>query len=413
MENIMMSRSKPTTAADADRAGGQEIVYSSESLGPALSIPPPVVPKSISDIVHHDEKNPAEAMIDTTAVRAEQAFEMFAGKVYTSSTKNIPLSSSLSPSSSSMLKSTSWNNETPMERLTRLSLELSELENEMKLSSSSSSRLGENSVQDDTVHDLPNVVMSLRDRLQRTTSLWPKYESSRLQSLMKDATVLLSQDDTKSSSGSNEVTASSSAVSATRVDPEIEARIQRLETLIEITNATTMSGSKSGITSTTTSDDTMATRLLKMESFVNSLDISTVNQVSAKAKVLRQDLEAATKARTKLMQGGGSSAGMVSAADQMKIQQLYDVYQSLQGMNTHLPVLAQRLHSLKVQHQNVNTFGTRLYECETLVEQLKTHDVPALSVAIQSLEDGWSSNVKQLQSNLSSLDDRIQQLRNG
>jgi hypothetical protein len=75
-----------------------------------------------------------------------------------------------------------------------------------------------------------------------------------------------------------------------------------------------------------------------MEQAVQKLDSAKLDMAVARSKVIRQDLEAASKARNKLLTSNRSAG-----ADAATIQFLHAAYTDVQGMAQYLSPLASRL----------------------------------------------------------------------
>jgi Dynamitin len=350
-----MSSSAPSVA-DADRAGGQqEVVYdSSSSSSPAVVIPAVTVPVSVLE--------PDASNISREGISAEQAFELFSGKLYFP-----PPGPGISAASPVV------HSETPLQRLSRLSRELTELEQDLK-------PLSAQDVETET--NLQSTVEALRSRLEQASASWPKYDSTQLESLLQQS----QQSDVSTPNTGVQQLPSSSA--------PWEARLQRLEQMVEVSSSSGDSPS-------------LNERLQKLEQLATTLDPTTLNQLSNKAKILRQDLEAANKARTKLLQQGSGSSS--STADQVQLQQLYEAHLQIQPMIPHLPAVVQRLHGLAQLHATLSRQAQQLQACETTLQQLQTSAVPALQQSVQELEGGWQTNVAQLRENVSALEQRLKQ----
>jgi Dynamitin len=153
-------------------------------------------------------------------------------------------------------------------------------------------------------------------------------------------------------------------------------------------------------------------RLQALEESVGMVNESKLDAAGAKVKVIRQDLEAASKAKNKLQMGGSGGAGGGSAASDPKvIAELYDALQQVSPMQALLPVLAQRLEALQGQHRQVSTFSTRLASLEASTRALET-TIHSAETSAAKLEANWQSSVApQLQANLTAIDERIAKLQ--
>jgi chromosome segregation ATPase len=152
-------------------------------------------------------------------------------------------------------------------------------------------------------------------------------------------------------------------------------------------------------------------RLQALEESLGMVNESKLDAVGAKVKVIRQDLEAASKAKNKLQMGGSGGAGGSAASDPKVIAELYDALQQVSPMQALLPVLAQRLEALQGQHRQVSTFSTRLASLEASTRALET-TIHSAETSAAKLEANWQSSVApQLQANLTAIDERIAKLQ--
>jgi hypothetical protein len=88
-----------------------------------------------------------------------------------------------------------------------------------------------------------------------------------------------------------------------------------------------------------------------------------MEQTAKKAKVIRADLEAASKAGNKL-------TATYKKEDSKMILQLHQQMTELEGLSGYLPSLANRLQQLVGLHVQASTFLTRLETLECSANQL-------------------------------------------
>lgn len=158
-------------------------------------------------------------------------------------------------------------------------------------------------------------------------------------------------------------------------------------------------------------------RVQALEESVGLVSETKLDAVGAKVKVIRQDLEAASKAKNKLQMGSGSAGGgggggsAAAASDPKVIAELYDALQQVAPMQSLLPVVAQRLEALQGQHRQVSTFSSRLAVLEASTKALET-TVKSAEASAAKLEANWQSSVApQLQANLQAIDERLAKLQ--
>ena len=155
-------------------------------------------------------------------------------------------------------------------------------------------------------------------------------------------------------------------------------------------------------TSTNNGNKSILDRLGKLENL--PLDDKKLDLVQKRVKVIRQDLEAAAKARSKLM-----AVSSASAEDSKSIAALYDQLQLLQGISQHLPALSYRLQSLAHQHVDAATRATRFQAVEQVTNNLSTQ-VTSMEVALHTLEATLQQNATSMQQNIQALEDRMKAL---
>jgi hypothetical protein len=361
----------------ADQAGG-EVVYASD--GPADGVAPPAVAvrfpiRTATDTIEGvlDERS------QTTAV---QAFEVFSGKLYA------PTASDSTGNNSRG----SLQPETPLERLARLQRELAELEQSVTGGNGPLSDTDTDAAVDQD--DWNRTVSDLQTRLQQTRHAyqWPQQQEQLTAALERAV----------QQGGSSP--AAVPAASATTTQPPtsttaaLEERMRRLEVAV---------GSNSTNSSTTSMTPSWSERLRVMESQVSKLDSHQLQVAVNRSKVIRQDLEAASKARNKLLSASsrtGSSANQ--STDAQKIQDLYRAHSDLQGMAQHLAPLAQRLAVLSHYHQDQATWACRLRAVEETAQKM-AENLASLEGAVDKVAEGWTVNAAHMESNMKALDARM------
>jgi Tfp pilus assembly protein PilO len=114
---------------------------------------------------------------------------------------------------------------------------------------------------------------------------------------------------------------------------------------------------------------------------------------------VRQDLEAASKARHKL--------SLTSKAEDTKtITELHDQMTRLQGLSAYLPSLVQRLAALAVQHRNAATVQAQWQSTQATVQSLQSQ-VAAMETALTHMERHLQETATSVASSLASLEERL------
>jgi dynactin-2 len=422
-----------TSEHAADQAGG-EVVYASD--GPADGVAPAAFPMrfpigakqtAIGDtaVVSADgidkdgasiDKNASAVLDEGSQTTAVQAFEVFSGKLYH------PGSGVQGGSAAS----TSKQYETPLERFGRLQRELAELEEQAVGGG------GDTNDYEIDKDDWNRTVSDLQTRLQQTQQKysWPVRQEQLTAALQKTvqegegAKKIVPQEEKpvqqraegamsvvgypgglgqsspqrKSSlqraaqsgeeKGGGATTAVTTASAASAL-PSLDERMRRLELAVGSTSSTSLSSS------------TWSERLRLMEQAVQKLDSAKLDMAVARSKVIRQDLEAASKARNKLLTSGRSAG-----ADAATIQSLHTAYVDLQGMAQYLSPLAVRLSVLARQHQDQATHGQRLLAAEETAKTMQ-QQLTSVELSVQQLQEGWKVNAATMETNIKALDARM------
>ena len=339
---------------DADHAGGgEEVVYSSDGADlPLLSFP--VKTK-------HDEIDESEI------IAPEQAFQIFANKLFAVN----PYSTKKELNNAEIAQS----NESPLVRLARLKNELEALEHDC---SSQDFRL----FQDQLVKMQDQLHVISSSQLNKQTGLTSYIESSV--SAVNDMKLV----DVKASVALPMVSDGQNAT-------QLNDRVHRLEKLL------------GGKLSASGDQVSLVTRVKTLEALLLKIDDKKLDLLQKRSKVIRQDLEAAAKARNKL---SSSTIGSPLLSDDSKtITTLYDGLQSLNGMSEHLPILSARLQALALQHADAATRTARFKAVEQMTSDL-SKQVQSIETALTSLDKSLKENAAVMQSNVHALEERTKSL---
>jgi Dynamitin len=352
----------------ADEAAG-EVIFSSDGL-PPIAIAPP---KRLSTLEKVDDGD--MSMLDSGNTTAAAAFEIFSGKVYPIVNQNVV------PTVGGIIKS-----ETLTQRLARLQQEAAELEQDLALPVNAAGP------EEAGGPALMGVVAALQQKLksQAEVLLSAKNQEALTRSIQQHL-----QEWEASKNQSTPSQAEAAAGTPMSISPDLEQRLLQVEKLV---------GDATSAKSTGTSGGSLLARLEEMETFLKALDPKGLEQASAKAKVIRSDLEAASKARNKL-----ASAATFRKEDAKTIAALHDQMSQLEGLSGHLPALVARLQQLANLHAQSSTFAVRLTQSEKEVVQLQTI-MKQLEETVTKVESGMANNVKVIEKNMQELDVRIKKL---
>ena len=337
-----MSAASPTEPT-AEEAAKEEI-FSSDGQEPPIVISPP--PVNVSET--QDEK----AVLDTSGVAPEDAFEVFAGKLY--------------PIKVAVAKPVGVP-ETPWQRLARLQREVEELEKDVTEHAGPSEA------------SLLDVIRGLNTRLSE-----PSTSSAASSALLQERLTKQVASSMASLAQPTTTDASPPTVEAATAVPW-EVRVRKLEQVV---------GTGPGIHES----HSLVQRLTALERAASKLSEKDLEAAMKKAKVIRQDLEAASKAKNKLI-----SSRDANAESSKSIAALHDQMTQLQGLTHQLPAMAQRLQALASQHSQTATFSQRLSAAEKQASELQTATAK-MDATLKQLEESVQATAALMTENMKSLD---------
>mmetsp|Transcript_25055 Transcript_25055/g.54624 ORF Transcript_25055/g.54624 Transcript_25055/m.54624 type:complete len:425 (-) Transcript_25055:2079-3353(-) len=412
-------------SSGADAAGG-EAIYSSDGLPPLPTPIPPIKSKIDASAAATDD-----AVLDSDSVSPSDAFEVFGGKAYLrpgrGGGRRSGASSATTGGSGDGDGGGAAAVESPLVRLARLSAEVSELEKDLSTSASTAASVGAPST-GVSKEELSRLARELATRLEVAGNKHGVVASSGgnvFKGQQDDLTKLVLEEltsttvlsaaaasgasDGKSSGDSThsgvvyELYASSAtghvgsttAATAT-VESSIEERLGRIERSV---------GAQSSLTSTTSGGRSLVERLEEAEKLVKRVDGKSLDAAAARAKVIRADLEAAAKAKTKL----SAALSTLSANDAKTISSLHTQLQDLEGISAHLPTIVSRLQDLSSLHTQASSFATRLTAVENAANEA-ARLIKGVEDAVDKVETGWQANSSAIESNVKALDERIKSL---
>lgn len=365
-----MNASVPHQKHDADQAGGaKEVVYASDG----VDVPPISFPTAqITD--DNDNKKDDDGLEESEIMTAEEAFEVFAGKLYVSNPYNRkPLLQQKQQNDASASLS-------PLERLGRLKLELDDLEKECGggySSNPSSTTITESNM-------FQPQLLILKEHLH-TLSAGQLNKVNNLSGSVDASVAALNASET--------AVATAATIPSIPGTSQLDDRLIRLEKLLG-------TGSSN---SEPRGHDSLWSRVQALEQTHSCLDEKKLDLLQKRGKVIRQDLEAASKARNKL---ASSSNILGSSEDSKTITALYDQLQQLQGVSQHLPALTARLQALAHQHTNAATHASRLHSMEQGLGSL-AQQIQSVESALSTLDASMKQNATSMQKNIYALEESV------
>jgi nuclear migration protein JNM1 len=189
-------------------------------------------------------------------------------------------------------------------------------------------------------------------------------------------------------------TSSSSTPGVIPSTPSVKERLRHLEVLL---------GSGSG----NIKNQNLLERLDQLERQYEKLDEKKLDVLHKRAKVIRQDLEAAAKARHKLNVQHENTGG--DSMNAKKITALYDEMEQLRGMTGILPSLLSRLQTLAQIHTDAATHSARFGHVEQTVQMLQ-NTMAAMEISLEKLEQSLQTSAKTMQDNVQALEEQIRAL---
>mmetsp|Transcript_6598 Transcript_6598/g.15816 ORF Transcript_6598/g.15816 Transcript_6598/m.15816 type:complete len:425 (+) Transcript_6598:17-1291(+) len=413
-----------SSGSGADAAGG-EAIYSSDGLPPLPAPVPPVTSSGATD--------DADNVLDSDHVSPAAAFEVFGGKAYLrpgggGGGRSVATGNIVAGSSSGTR--TGLSVEPPLVRLARLSAELSELERDLETTTTSSAAAA-GAVSSEELTQLARELSSRLEVLSNQHGIVAGTGSGNSRTLSDNLTRLVREELAKASSSDAASAAAASesggggivyelyASSATgHVGPtsaasaaseaSIAERLGRIERAVGSTSsasAIVSTSAASGGESDSRSGRSVLERLEGAERMAGRVDAKALDAAAARAKVIRADLEAAAKAKTKL----SAALSTLSADDARIISDLHTQLQDLEGVSAHLPAITSRLQDLSALHLQASTFATRLTSVENATREAERL-LRGVEEAVSKVEDGWKANASAVESNVAALDERIKSL---
>jgi Dynamitin len=399
-----MSDMKPHTMTDpADEAGG-EVIFSSDGLAPIDVTKPPVLlgsssatkNSSIGDKLQPDggtdgssgedgskeggDGDHDSAVLDSSSINVMDAFEVFKGKMY--SVKTMSTTAAAKP----------VGKETPLQRLARLQGEITELEAE--LSATTSTESGREF--DEQVVQLATELKARLKTAESASSRLPQQDE--LTRMIRQQ--LKQQQQLQQQMGSSTATATEPPLSSSNAGVvfELYGTARNPTTTVEerVTKVERIVGQS------TVSTKSLLARLEDVETIMARVDPITLEQSANKAKVIRADLEAASKARNKL-------TATYKKEDSKTIQELHQQMTELEGLSLYLPALTQRLQQMANLHVQAANFATRLTETERQASQVQA-TMAALEATLEKVRVQMVENLSTVEQNMQTLDARLNKL---
>ena len=146
---------------------------------------------------------------------------------------------------------------------------------------------------------------------------------------------------------------------------------------------------------------TILERISKAERLTKEVDAKQIEKLASKAKVVRADLEAAARAKTKLASKSNTTG---TKEDAFAITALHSQLVELEGLSGHLPAFTVRLVESSNLHTNAAEFASRLDAAEAAVGRSEGV-LTSVERALKDMEGGWKVNMEGVEMNVRRLDE--------
>ena len=398
-------------AVDPADAGAGEVVYSSDGLAPVeVTKPATSSGSSVDNVAKGDTGNDDELVLDSEQMPAELAFEVFQGKIFSNGGSGGRRRAIQQHADDDDDDAKEYDEMPPLEKLALLQHQVSELEAELKTTAADSGR--------DFDEQVVQLAADLKTRLM-TASSSQTSDQDELSRMIRQQLENIQRVGNKTDSGSSVSAPSSSSTpggtglvyelygtSSSNPTTSTEERILKLERMLGNTQKGSGTGTSTPNVGSTggsaSGPKSILQRLEEMESLVSTVDSSVIEQTATKAKVIRADLEAASKARSKL-------SAAYKKEDTKMIQDLYQQMVDLEGVSEYLPSLVERLSQLSGLHRQAATFGGRLDELEKMTQQMESA-VSQIEGGMANLQSVMVGNLQTLEQNMAKLDEKLKSI---
>lgn len=320
------------------------------------------------------------------SVRPEDAFQVFNGKLF-----NVPRTEY------SLADSVERRVESPLQRYSRLRIELDQLKSDLDSMATAESA---------NSSSIWSVLQQETGKLVAVTETLGRHESLlQLQRTIDGKENVISNivNEVKTTSASPE-SSSSRVVSLTDAEfLALEQRVHTLETVLGYShNSTDVAAALSSGKTIAQSFPLMDT-IAKLEQRVSMFDSVNLETLRAKTAALKADLEATLKLK--------SASGAGGAADKLaesvrKVDDLLESLKKVEVVAEDLPSIVVRLKTLEKVHLSASTFASRLNLIESEVKAV-AGDLKSNREVLGELKNGLAENMSVVQQNVAAMDSRL------
>ncbi|GLD99679.1 hypothetical protein PINS_up008405 [Pythium insidiosum] len=393
---------------------------------------------------HYFDKSNME--LDEGTMAPNQAFEVFMGKVYKpaallpSQTELQAPGAAVVASAGAASKSTGARElESPLQRYTRLVMEVKELENDLSLLSANAAAAKQNNVVVDAAQDaefsdimqgLATLQLSLAS-MEKNTAYQPFLQApgAPLSAAQADAVTAIQRDLTakffqqidslkRQQQGRTTVDPTGAPIvyeiysngELHPVDRDAKSRVLALESRLAALEK--VIGAKNprelhidGIQSSAAPNADLISVVEEMEKRVGMLNEKNLDAVKTRTTALVHELTLLQK----LKESPGVHGALNAQADREKLQQIYEKMLRVDDVAASVPALIDRLATLKSLHDDsldLTERTRRMEQSQTRLHELLESDATLLENMEKSLEE----NVAVFQRNIQALDERMTRL---
>ncbi|KAL7510844.1 hypothetical protein ACHAXN_007745 [Cyclotella atomus] len=361
----------------ADEAGGESI-FSSDGL-PSLSLPAPPSSTSV---------NTTDETSDAVIVESINTLNVFENFIVKSDVEKGFWGLSKHGEETERVIDV----DDPRRRLFRLKKEIDELECEL---------MKQAAEREENVDEFTSMSNELRDRLEKMGMKDEDALAIMLRGRQEDLSRVIARDMEKfGSTDANIISEGMQAGEKGKIvyelyksDSVTSSREILLEERLRHLEMAVGSGGVEGVS--------LFERVEEAMKLAKEMDAKEVDKVAAKAKVIRSDLEAAARAKTKQ-----SNNASLTKEDSQTIASLHNQLVELEGISAFLPALASRLSELSNLHSNAAEFGSRLGAAEETLNRSEAL-LSNVEEALAKMEVGWKENMEAVERNVKQLDELV------
>ncbi|EDQ90163.1 uncharacterized protein MONBRDRAFT_32065 [Monosiga brevicollis MX1] len=177
---------------------------------------------------------------------------------------------------------------------------------------------------------------------------------------------------------------------------ELEKRIAELESRVGTTNLDSISRFLS------VSDSSVSEAVSQLAVRVDALNENSLADLEGKMKNVRESL-------AKIQEAAQSASSVLAAEDLEKIRELHQVANRWDATAAAVPAIVERLKDLRALHEEAANFAATLTHMRATQDQVK-EQLSTQDVTLKTLEQSLEKNAQTIETNFSSLQQRVEAL---